>query len=133
MTTCNTFISHSWKYDNHYQTIVDFLNSDSTFKWQDYSIPIDDPVHTNGTDADLRAKLDSKIRMSSVVVLVGGVYASYSKWIDAEIDIAQKYNKPIITVLLWGAERSSDRAQSAATEVVAWQAKSIIEAIKKHY
>ena len=133
MTTCNTFISHSWKYDNHYQTIVNFLNSDSTFKWQDYSIPINDPVHTNGTDAELRAKIDNHMRNSSVIILIAGVYASYSKWIDAEIDIAKKYNKPIITVKLWASERSSDRAQSAATEVVAWQAKSIIEAIKKHY
>jgi len=132
MTICNTFISHSWKHDNHYQKIVDFLNSDPTFKWEGYSIPINDPVHTNGTDADLRLKIDNHMKNSSVIILIAGVYASHSRWIDAEIDIAQKYNKPIITVLLWSAERSSDRAQSAATEVVAWQSNSIIQAIKRH-
>ena len=131
--TYNIFISHSWKYDSHYSTIVEFLNSDGRkLSWRDYSVPIDDPIHTNGTEADLREKIDSKIRMSSVVILLGGVYASYSEWIDVEIEIAQSYKKPIITIELRGAERSSDKAISSATEVVGWNADSIIKAVKKH-
>lgn len=126
------FVSHAWDYSRHYEKIVEFLNSDTTFKWRNYSIPMNDPVHTNGTDKDLRAKIDNQIKLSSVIILIGGVYASYRKWIDAEIDIAQSYNKPIITVKLWDSERSSDRAQLVAKEIVAWQSKSIIEAIKKH-
>lgn len=90
------------------------------------------PIHTNGTDKDLRAKIDSKIKMSSVVILLGGVYASYRKWIDIEIEIAKSYKKPIITVELRGAERSSDKACLATTEVVKWQASSIIDAVRKH-
>ena len=130
--TYNIFISHSWKYDDHYQKIVNFLNSDKTFSWRDYSIPLSDPLHTNGTDKDLREAIENKIRYSSIVVLLAGVYSSYSKWIDKEIDIAKKLNTPIVAVKLWGAERSADKAVESATLSVNWQASSIIDAIKKH-
>jgi len=30
------------------------------------------------------------------IIILAGVYATYSKWINKEIAIAQKYNKPIL-------------------------------------
>jgi hypothetical protein len=41
---------------------------------------------------------------SSVVLILAGVYATYSKWIDAEIRIAKEYGKPIIAIEPWGSE-----------------------------
>ena len=46
------FISHSWKYSNQYDKIVEFLD-DGGINYYNHSVPKDDPVHTNGTDKQL--------------------------------------------------------------------------------
>jgi hypothetical protein len=66
------------------------------------------------------------------VIILAGVYASYSRWINIEIEIAQKYKKPIIAVEYWGAERTSKVVKDAATTIVKWQAKSIADAIRTY-
>lgn len=97
-------------------------------------MPKNDPIHTNGTDKELYAAIKEKISHVSVVIILAGVYSSYIKWIDKEIDIAEGeflYKKPIIAVEPWGAERTSVRVQEAADEIVKWNTNSIIEAIKR--
>ena len=52
---------------------------------------------------------------------MAGVYASYSKWIDAEIDLAEDgftNSKPILAIEPWGAERTSKRVKDAADKIV---------------
>lgn len=130
MRTYHIFISHSWKYDKHRERIVKFLD-DSTLKCKDYSVPPNDPIHTGGTDKDLREAIDRKIKPCSIVIVLAGVYATYSKWIKEEIAIAQRYNKPILAVEYWGSERTSIPVKEAANKIVKWQENSIADAIKK--
>lgn len=125
------FISHSWSYSNHYDRIVEFLNQELGL-FYNHSVPQNDPVHTNGTDWDLYQKIDAKIRGCSCVVILAGVYSTYSKWINKEIEIAKKYGKPIIAVEYWGAERTSTVVKNAATEIVKWNANSIASAVRRH-
>jgi hypothetical protein len=91
----NIFISHSWTYGSQYDRLVEFLDQEN-LDYRNYSVPQDDPVHTNGTDKQLRAAIDAKIRQCSCVVILAGVYATYSKWINIEIEIAQSYEKPLL-------------------------------------
>ena len=125
------FISHSWKYSNHYDKIVEFLN-DGGIMYYNHSVPKDDPVHTNGTDKQLADAIDAKIKGCSCVIILAGVYSSCSKWIKKEITIAQKYDKPIIGVRLWGAERVSDAVTQAADIVVNWNSASVSNAVKNY-
>ena len=60
------------------------------------------------------------------------MYASYSKWINKEIRIAQKYGKPIIAVEYWGAERTSTVVKNAADVIVKWNAKSVADAVRNY-
>jgi len=60
-----------------------------------------------------------------------GVYSTYSKWINKEIDIANEYGKPIIAIEPWGSEKTSKTVKDNADEIVKWQASSIANAIKK--
>jgi hypothetical protein len=110
---------------------VEFLNQELGF-FYNHSVPQNDPVHTNGTDWDLYQKIDAKIRGCSCVVILAGVYSTYSKWINKEIEIAKKYGKPIIAVEYWGAERTSTAVKNAATEIVKWNANSIASAVRRH-
>lgn len=124
------FISHSWNYSNQYDSIIDFLDKQGV-KYYNHSVPKDDPVHTNGTDKQLREAIDAKIKGCSCVIILAGVYASYSKWINKEIEIAQEYDKPIIAVKYWGASRFSSVVMDAADRVVGWNSKLVADAIKE--
>lgn len=123
------FISHSWSYPDHYCKIEEFLEKEGVM-YYNHSVPKDDPIHTSGSDKELEEKIEAKIRGCSCVVILAGVYSTYSKWINKEIKMAQKFNKPIIAVRYWGAERISSVVRDAATALVKWNAKSVAEAIR---
>lgn len=125
------FISHSWTYSKEYDKIEEFLKEQGV-SFYNHSVPKDDPVHTNGTDKELYEKIDAKVRGCSCVIILAGVYASYSKWINKEIEIAKKYNKPIIAVEPFGSERTSKVVKEAATVIVGWRAYSVANAVKTY-
>lgn len=125
------FISHSWAYSKAYDKIEEFLE-DEGVSYCNHSVPKDDPVHTNGTDKELYEKIDAKVRGCSCVIILAGVYASYSKWINKEIEIAKKYNKPIIAVEPFSSERTSKVVKEAATVIVGWRSSSVANAVKNY-
>lgn len=128
--TYRLFISHSWKYDDLYNRLTEFLDEQG-ISYFNHSVPKDDPVHTNGTDKQLRAAIDAKISGCSGVIILAGVYATYSKWINEEITMSDAYGKSIIAVEPWGAERTSAVVKNAADKVVKWNGKSVADAIKE--
>lgn len=131
MRTHNLFISHSWAYNNAYASLVKLLNNRNYFSYKNYSVPISNPIHTNGTDAQLYAAITNKIAPCHAVVVVAGVYASHSKWINKEIQIAKKYNKPIIAIKPWAAKNTSAFVKENANEIIGWNTESIVSAIRK--
>ncbi|KAA3597457.1 MAG: molecular chaperone Tir [Calditrichaeota bacterium] len=128
--TYRLFISHSWAYINTYDTIIRFFEEQG-LSYYDHSVPKDDPIHTEGTDSELYDAIESKIRGTSGVIVLAGVYATYSRWIEAEIEIALDYDKPIIAVEPWGSERTSRLVKDNADDVVKWQGNKIVDAIKE--
>ena len=130
----NLFISHSWTYSDVYDKLVALLEKDNSFQFSNYSVPKNDPVHTDGTDKQLYEAIKEQVSHTSVVLILAGVYSTYSKWINKEIKIAQEEfssPKPIIAIQPWGAERTSTTVKDAANKIVSWNSKSIIDAIKE--
>lgn len=123
------FISHSWSYSDQYDRLVKILN-DNGFYFYNHSVPRYDPVHTNGTQKQLREKISNHIRGTHCVLILAGVYSTYSKWINEEIEIAKLMGKPIVAIEPWGAERTSTVVKNAADVIVGWNGPSIINAIK---
>ena len=133
MTSYNLFISHSWGYGDAYDRIVKLLDAKSYFSYRNYSVPKDDPVHTTGTDKALYEAIKRKIQPTQVVVILAGVYATHSKWINKEIDIAQNAfttATPILAIQPWGAEKTSKVVKDAADRIVGWNTDSIVGAIR---
>ncbi len=130
MTTYNLFISHSWSYGDAYENLVDLLDAKPYFRYKNYSVPKDDPIHRVGSDRELRNAIREKIRPTSCVLILAGVYATYSKWINIEIDLAQEMGKRIIAIEPWGSERTSSVVKNAADKVVKWNTDSIVGAIR---
>ena len=122
------FISHSWNYSDAYEKICEMLEK-GEIEYYDHSVPKDDPIHTNGTDEELYNAIEAKIKGCSCVIILAGVYSSYSKWINHEIEIAKNYNKTIIAVVPRGAEKTSKVVMDNATEIVAWNYSSLCNKI----
>lgn len=130
----NLFISHSWTYSDAYEKLLNLLNKDANFSYKNYSVPKNDPIHNVGTDKELYAAIKTQITQASVVLILAGVYSTYSKWINKEIKIAKTEfwtPKPIIAIEPWGAERTSKVVKDAADKIVGWNSSSIINAIKE--
>lgn len=139
MKKYHVFISHSWKYNNHYDGLIEHLENakanDEEFSYVDYSVPKDSPIHDAEDDEALEVAITEQMKHASVVLVMAGMYANQSDWIQEEIEIAQSgfaSPKPIIAVEKWGTQKSSTLVKNAACEVVKWQSKSIANAIKKH-
>ncbi|KKM11548.1 molecular chaperone Tir [Clostridiales bacterium PH28_bin88] len=130
----NLFISHSWSYSGAYDGLIGLLNKDSNFSYKNYSVPKDDPVHNAKNDKELYEAIKKQIQPCHVILILAGVYSTYSKWINKEIDIAKNgfaTVKPIIAIEPWGSERTSTVVKDNADKIVKWQSSSIISAIKE--
>ena len=133
MNTYNLFISHSWRYSDAYDRLVNLLENREYFAFRNYSVPPDDPIHGAGTDAQLRQAIRNQMMPCHVILILAGVYASYSKWINIEIDLATNgftRSKPIVAIRPWGSERTSLRVTSAADTIVGWNTESVVRAIR---
>ena len=126
----NIFISHSWNYSDAYEKLINLLDSTNNFSYKNYSIPKDDPIHNAKYDYQLKAAIRNQMKYASCVLILAGVYSTYSKWINIEIELAQEMGKKIIAIEPWGADRTSATVKNNATEIVKWQAASIVNAIK---
>ena len=133
MKTYHLFISHSWSYSDQYDNLVHLLNQAPYFAYQNRSIPKNDPVHSS-TDRELSAAIHNHMASCGIVLVLAGVYASCSKWIDKEIKIAKSswlVPKPVLAIEPYGSQRTSVDVKSVADEVVSWNTSSIVAAIKR--
>lgn len=129
----NLFISHSWSYGDQYNRLVALLNAAPNFEYRNYSVPKDDPIHNAPYDWQLRAAIKEQMSYASCVLVLAGVYSTYSKWINIELDLAQTgFNIPkkIVAIEPWGAEKTSSVVKAKADEIVKWQTSSIVKAIR---
>ena len=121
------FISHAWSYSDDYYRLCNLLNNKSYFSWFNYSVPKHDPFETM---EGLKENLRNQIRPVNAVIVLAGMYANYSDWIEFEVEFSKSINKPIIVIKPWGQERVPQYLQDNATVIVGWNTDSIVEAIR---
>lgn len=124
------FISHSWAHGDAYDGLISLLNNNPYFDYKNYSVPKNDPIHNVGTDAQLKAAIRNQMQHASCVLILAGVYSTYSKWINIEIGLANEMGKRIIAIEPWGAEKTSIIVKKNANQIVRWNSSSIISAIR---
>ena len=135
----HVFISHSWSYSGHYETLAGWISDRSwrvgqaSLALRDYSVPRTNPILDADNDRQLRDAIYDRIARSHVVVIPTGMYAHHSKWIGKEIDGAAIYGKPVLAVNPWGQTRTASVVNAAATKSVGWNAKSVVLGIWELY
>ncbi|MGL5724288.1 TIR domain-containing protein [Cetobacterium sp.] len=129
--TYNLFISHSWAYSDAYEKVITMLDKcDITYK--NYSVPKDNPIHNAKNDKELYEAIKTQIKPTSIVIILAGVYSSYSKWIDKEIKISKDdFDKKIIAIEPWDSEKTSKKVKDNADRIVGWNYSSLEKAIKE--
>lgn len=137
------FISHSWNYSDSYSRLKTMLSNQPDFKYTDFSIPKDAPIHNQPNDLALYNEIKKRIDNVDIVLILAGVYATYSKWINLEIKAAKSPAhhshslldyisvKPILAIEEWGSQKSSQVVKEESHEIVQWNGISIINSIKR--
>ena len=142
----HVFVSHSWHYSGHYQTLREWIFDtpwsigQASLNLRDYSVPKDDPIHNARTERELREAIYRKIERSHVIVIPTGMYANYSKWIGKEINGAKTMSKPILAVNPWGL-RLAGRGEKIHEKVCryggrvpireVWRARAMTAAVRR--
>ena len=134
MKTRNIFISHSWAYGDAYNKLTKMLDDDHRFSYRNYSVSKDNPIHKAGTDKELLEAIKERMQFCDVVVILAGVYSTYSKWINKEIRLANSgfsTSKPILAIQPWGSEKTSQVVKNNADKIVGWNISSITSGIRE--
>lgn len=133
MKQYNIFISHSWAYGDAYEKIVKMLDGDPRFNYKNYSVPKDDPIHNAPNSQALSQAIQNQMRFCDVVIILAGVYSTYSNWINKEIAIAQGFTtpKPILAIEPWASEKTSAIVKRNADKIVKWNTSSIVSGIRE--
>ncbi|WP_339546036.1 TIR domain-containing protein [Pseudomonas sp. RA_35y_Pfl2_P32] len=132
MQTYHLFISHSWNYADKHDRLVELLSAHPSFSFKNFSVPPQNPIVGALNDMQLELAIENKIRPCSAVLIMAGVYSTYSKWINKEIEIAKRLGKVIIAIRPFAAERTSTVVRDAAHAECAWNTNSIVNAIRQH-
>jgi hypothetical protein len=125
LRTYKIFITHAWDYDEDYYNLVDMLDEAYNFQWQNYSVPSHDPLETEN-NKELESALIDQIKFAQIVILLGGMYVPYRDWIIKEISISSDMRKPR------GSYKMPQDIQDVASELVAWNTQSIVDAIRRN-
>ena len=77
-------------------------------------------------------KTRNRISISSCVIILSGIYAKYSRWIDYEIDIVISMGKPIIGLIPWGEKRIPLKILDNADVMIGWNSSPLIQTVRDH-
>jgi hypothetical protein len=97
------FVTHAWRFHEDWTRFTELMDKTSGLLWRNFSLPWHDPAISPNTEAGgrfIRSSLESQIIPAHVVVLLAGVYEIRSArlWVDMEVEMAKKHNKPIIAM-----------------------------------
>jgi hypothetical protein len=132
-------ISHAWDYSGHYDTLVSWIFGEkwsvgqASLDFRDYSIPKNYPIQNVTNTKMLQYAISNQIARSHVVVIPSGMYATYSNWIQKEINGAKQYNKPILAVNPWGQLKKAGVVLNNSDDGVGWNKQPLINAIWQLY
>lgn len=128
------FISHAWKYGDNYKRLTQLLDDANYFSYINYSAPKEKPLFPAGTpktSSQIRYLISNKIRPSQITIVISGMYAAYSDWMQYEIDESIRMGKPILGIYPWGQVNAPSYVTNNADEMVRWNTDSIVSAIRR--
>jgi hypothetical protein len=127
---CHIFISHSWTYPEDLENLRNLLSVRGYSNIEFEEAAVDFPINSINA-SNVKDKLKQKILNSNIVLGIAGMNASYSEWMDWELETTNNLDIPIVGVIPWGKERISSTVTKYSKQDVPWNIESIVEVISK--
>lgn len=129
--TYHIFISHSWQNSAALYRLRELLNERGYFNVEFEEVSKDVPINSEHAPY-IKRRLAEKIGNSNIVLGLAGMYASYSEWMEWELEKALELGVPIVGVIPWGQERISTTVSSRSIADVRWNTESIVSVIRQY-
>jgi hypothetical protein len=123
------FVTHAFSDHPDYHRVFEYLESSSNFFYRNCSAPEQVPG-AGGKDA-IKEALLAQIRAAEIVIVVSSMYSENRDWITFQMDAAQAADIPILALEPFGGGRIPDEITGRAADVVAWNERVIVDAIRK--
>lgn len=130
----NVFISHSWKYNDEYNKLIKYIEDRPFLRIRNLSVPIEKPILLNWnfvSNKILHEKLDNKIKLANIFIVFSWMYVNYSKWIEKEIELAKKYNKPILVIKPYWQILIPKYLLESWTSIIWWNYENMVNEIRR--
>lgn len=124
----NVFVSHYHQDEDNIKKMKDLLGEDYLIR--NYSVTSD--KYNNASNKDyIKSLLRPLIESASVFICLIGPNTHNSEWVDWEIRAAQRMNKLIIGVYIYGAKDSDlpPALEEFADSIIGWRKDAVINAI----
>ena len=73
-----------------------------------------------------------QINNTQIVLVIAGIYATYSKWINIELDLAKRhFSKPVLGIKPYAQTNVSSAVRNNADLIVPWSTASIVSGIRQ--
>ena len=123
------FVCHVWVEDEDYHRIFEYVESSPNFFYRNTSTP---DARPSGDKEALRESLRKQIAEAEVMIVPAALYRRNVDWIEFQMHCAKAYDKPIIVLEPFGGtDTISPAVQELADDVVPWDQRQLIDAIKR--
>jgi MTH538 TIR-like domain (DUF1863) len=129
--TYDIFATHAWRFHEDWTKFAELMDKMPGLLWRNFSLPWHDPAISPNTEAGgrfIRSSLESQIIPVHVVILLAGVYEIRSArvWVDMEVEMAKKHNKPIIAMPAINKDSIPDALVALCDASSSWDAARLI-------
>jgi len=120
------FVTHVFTDHPDYHRVFEYLESSTNFFYKNCSDPAGDKQH-------MKEALLAQIRAAEVVLVVSSMYSETRDWIVFQMDAAKAASLPIVALEPFGGKGSiAAEVQARAAEIVPWNERVMVDAIRKH-
>jgi len=121
---------HGWQQDEDYVRLFEYMESADNFFYKTLSDPYAQSPQGDGTAAR-RSLIGEALKHAEVVVCTAGTWEKYNDWARFTVETARKLDIPVIAVENFGPKNMDIRLKGHAEEVVGWDSRSIVDAIRR--
>ena len=108
--TYKIFISHSWDYVDDLIRLRNLLEQRGYFHVEFTEASPENPINSDKSKY-IRTVLSQRIESSDIVLCIAGIYASYSDWMEWELDKAIEKNIPIVIATTGFSDQDMEKIQ----------------------
>lgn len=124
------FVTHVFTDHPDYHRVFEYLESSTNFFYKNCSDPTAVPVA--GTKESKKEALLAQIRAAEVMLVVSSMFSETRDWMTYQMDAAQAASLPIVALEPFGGKGGiAAEVQARAAEVVPWNERVIVDALRK--